>query len=191
MINVFPVAYPMRRLGTMEIVTERLVLRRFRETDAEEAYENFGKDEEVARYVSFDPWRTLAGTEEFIRLHLDQYDTNPDYYGWAITLDGKVIGNISIFDIDHDSESCELGYYLGRDWWGNGYATEAAKAVINYAFVRLFAHRVFASHHPENVRSKRVLEKAGMKYEGTMRDAQRNRDGTFSDLLLYAVLSND
>lgn len=181
----------MRRLGTMDIVTERLVLRRFREDDEEEVYRNFGSDEKVRKYISFAPWSTMTGTEEFIQMHMSQYETNPDFYGWAITLDGEVIGSISLFDIDHDSESCELGYCIGSGWWGNGYVTEAARAVIGYAFVRLFAHRVFASLHPDNIGSQRVLEKAGMRFEGIMRDAQRNSDGTFSDLRLYAILSND
>jgi len=103
----------MRRLGTMDIVTDRLVLRRFRESDTEQTYENYGKDALVNRYISFSPCETLAGTYEFIRRHLWEYDNNLDFYGWAITLDGEVIGSIGLFDIDHESESCELGYSVG------------------------------------------------------------------------------
>jgi len=181
----------LRRLGTMDLVTDRLILRRFRESDTEQTYENFGKDVLVNRYISFAPCETLAGTYEFIRRHLWEYDNNLDFYGWAITLDGEVIGSIGLYDIDHESESCELGYSIGSKWWDNGYATEAADAVVKFAINRLFAHRVQASHHPENLASKKVLEKIGMKFEGVMRDAQRNPNGTFSDLWLYAKLSSD
>lgn len=181
----------MRQLGTMDIATDRLVLRRFRLTDAEQAYENFGKDPLVGRYVSFTPFDTLANSHDAVRRHVWEYENNPDFYGWAVTLGGEVIGSIGLFDIDHDSETCELGYSIGSRWWGNGYGTEAAKAVVDFAILRLFAHRVQATHHPDNIASKRVLEKIGMKFEGIMRGAQRNPTGTYSDLWLYARLSDD
>ncbi len=102
-----------------------------------------------------------------------------------------IIGSIGLFDIDHDSDSCEIGYSLGSRWWGKGYATEAVEAVLDYAFRELYAHRVQATYHPYNIGSKRVLEKCGMKYEGVMRDAQRNPDGSFSNLIICARLSSD
>ena len=175
----------------MDISTDRLRLRRFRLTDAEQAYENFGRDPLVGRFVSFTPFDTLANSHDAVRHHVWEYDNNPDFYGWAITLGGEVIGSIGLFDIDHESETCELGYSLGSRWWGHGYATEAAGAVVDFAILRMFAHRVQASHHPDNIASKRVLEKIGMRFEGVMRGAQRNPDGTFSDLCLYARLSED
>jgi len=181
----------MRRLGTMELITERLVLRRFRETDTEKAYENYGKDVLVNTYISFTPCDSLAGTYEFIRRHLWEYENNPDFYGWVITLDDEIIGSIGLYSIDHSSESCELGFLIGSKWWNRGYTTEAVEAVLKFAFNRMFAHRVQASHHPENTASKRVLEKVGMKFEGVMRDAQRNANGTYSDLWLYSKLSSD
>ena len=181
----------MRQLGTMDIATDRLLLRKFRLTDAEQAYENFGKDPLVGRYVSFTPFDTLANSHDAVRHHVWEYDNNPDFYGWAITYGGEVIGSIGLFDIDHESETCEIGYSVGSKWWGHGFATEAAKAVVNFALLRMFAHRVQATYHPENIASKRVLEKIGMKYEGTMRGAQRNPNGTYSDLCMCSILSDD
>ena len=106
-------------------------------------------------------------------------------------MNGEAIGSIGLFDIDHESESCEIGYSLGSKWWGKGYATEVVNAVIDFAFSSIGAHRVQATYHPDNKASAKVLEKCGMRYEGIMRGAQRNLDGTFSDLILCARLSDD
>lgn len=102
----------------------------------------------------------------------------------------KVIGSIGLFNVEKSGQ-CELGYSIGSAWWGYGYATEAAAAVLEFAFQKMQVHRVYASHHIENLASGKVLEKIGMHYEGTMGDAQKNQDGTNSDLKLYAVLSTD
>ena len=181
----------MEHVGTMEIETERLVLRRFRREDAEALYRNYGSDPPVHRYISYAPCQTKEGTEGFIEMHLENYEHDPDFYGWAITLDKEVIGTIGLFHLDPWADSCEVGYSLGSRWWGQGFATEALQAVLRFAFEKVGAHRIFASHHIENTASGKVLEKAGMQYEGTLRDEQKNPDGTYSDLKLYAVLSTD
>lgn len=181
----------MRSLGTMRIETERLTLRRFYEEDAEMFFRNYGADPLVHRYVSFAPCKTIGGTRLFIHKHMRMYQSNDDFYGWAIVLDGIPIGSIGLFDVDRESESAEIGYSLGSAWWGKGYATEAVDAVLRFAFGEIGLHRVQATCHPENTTSERVLEKCGMVFEGTMREAQLNPDGSRSDLKLYAVLATD
>ena len=181
----------MEHVGTVEIQTERLVLRRFRKEDAEALFCNYGSDPLVRRYISFAPCQTREGAEGFIGMHLECYRNDPDFYGWAITLRNEVIGSIGLFRLEHETDSCELGYSIGSRWWGQGIATEAVRAVLRFAFDRIGAHRIFASHHVENTASGRVLLKAGMRQEGILRDGQKNPDGTYSDLILYAVLSTD
>lgn len=180
----------MRSIGTEAITTERLKLRRFQISDIDAVFKNYGSDIKVHRYISFAPCSTLKTTKEFIEMHLKQYDANPDFYGWAITLNEEVIGSIGLFNVEKSGQ-CELGYSIGSAWWGHGYATEAAKAILTFAFKKMQAHRVYASHHIDNISSGKVLEKIGMRYEGTMRDGQKNQDGTYSDLKLYAVLETD
>ncbi len=178
-------------VGTTEIETDRLVLRRFVEGDIKQVYFNFGGDPLVNRYISFSPCSTITGARAFILDHLKIYDINADFYSWAITLEGQIIGYISLFDVDVDSESAELGYSIGSRWWGQGYATEAAEAVLDFAFLTVRMHRVQATYHPDNIASKRVLEKVGMRFEGIQREAQRNSDGTYSDLCMCSVLSSE
>lgn len=110
----------MQSLGTCRIETERLALRRFAESDIEDTFRNYGSDPLVNRYISFAPCSTLEGTRQFVGGHIIRYMDDPDFYGWAISLDGKVIGSIGLFDIDKESESCEIGYSLGSRWWGRG-----------------------------------------------------------------------
>ncbi len=181
----------MQALGTQEIKTARLVLRQFRETDVQSVYENYGSDPLVNRYISFAPCANPDSAKRFIDMHVQQYAADPSFYGWAITLDDVVIGSIGLFDVDADSQQCELGYSIGSRWWNQGYASEAADAVLRYGFTKLHAHRIYASHHIENAASGKVLLKIGMREEGILRDGQRNADGTFSDLKLYAKLSTD
>lgn len=181
----------MKAVGTKEIVTERLKLRRFEAADYEDVYENYGSDPLVNKYISFAPCASVEGAKQFIDMHVEQYAANPEFYGWAITVDDMVIGSIGLFNVDADAEQCELGYSIGSKWWGKGYATEAAAAVMDYAFGEIEAHRVYASHHVDNVGSGKVLEKVGMRFEGVMRDGQKNADGSFSDLKLYASLISD
>jgi ribosomal-protein-alanine N-acetyltransferase len=181
----------MKSLGTVEIETERLILRRFRSDDAGMFFENYGSDPLVTRYVSYTPCTTIGGTRQFIHNHTWSYLCTDNFYGWAIELDGELIGSISLFDLDPDSESAEIGYSLGSRWWNQGLATEAVRAVIRFAFGEVGLHRIQATCHPDNKASERVMQKNGMRFEGMMRDAQLNRDGTFSDLKLYAVLSTD
>ncbi len=181
----------MKRPGTQTIRTARLTLRKFTMEDVPSVYTNYGSDPKVNTYISFAPCTTPESTEGFLRMHVDRYAQDPSFYGWAVQAGDDVIGSIGIFNIDEDCEQGELGYSIGSRWWGNGYATEAAEAVLRYAFREIGLHRVYASHHIENTASGRVLMKIGMREEGILRDGQKNPDGTFSDLRLYAKLSTD
>ncbi len=173
-----------------ELRTQRLVLRRFVAEDAEQLYQNCGTDPEVSRYVSFVPYADLVSTRDFVQMHVARYDEDSLFCGWAIELDGQVIGTIGLFNVE-PGFSCELGYTLGSAWWGQGLATEAARAVRDYAFGELGMHRLYASYHVENGASGAVLQKLGMRREGVLRDGQLNADGSFSNLVLCAVLSTD
>lgn len=181
----------MNYTGTVEIKTKRLLLRKFTYDDVQAVYENYGRDPLVKRYVSYAPCADLESARGFIQMHMEQYENDPEFCGWAVTLDGEVIGSIGLFNIDKDADQAELGYSIGSKWWGQGYATEAAQAVLDYAFDTVGFHRIYASHHIENTASGRVLERIGMQLEGIMRDGQKNADGTYADLKLYAILQQD
>jgi ribosomal-protein-alanine N-acetyltransferase len=110
---------------------------------------------------------------------------------FAIRLDqGTLIGSVGLRDIDPEHLQAELGFWIGREWWGNGYATEAARAVIRFGFESLSLNRIFAHHMARNPAAGRVLQGAGMRREGLLRQRVR-KWGVYEDVVLYAVLRDD
>lgn len=103
--------------------------------------------------------------------------------------DGQLCGGVGLLP-NAAHQHAELGYWLGIPFWGNGYATEAAGAVVRYGFEQIKLHRIFASHFEGNIASKRVLEKIGMRYEGCLRQ-HILKWGRFIDLELYAILRQE
>jgi len=103
--------------------------------------------------------------------------------------DGRLCGGIGLHP-DDQHQRAELGYWIGVPFWGSGYATEAARAVVRYGFEHLNFNRIFAAHFAGNDASARVLQKIGMQYEGRMRQAIRKWH-KFIDLERYAILRED
>lgn len=125
----------------------------------------------------------------FLREQLATLDSpDRDRYKLAITLDGEVIGTGGIEP--RGQHAGEIGYVLGRDHWGKGLATEAAALLIEFGFAELGLHRVIAHTEPDNIASRRVLEKCGMVYEGVHR-SDTLKDGVWRDSAIYAIIEDD
>lgn len=170
--------------------TERLRLRKARLCDAQDIY-SYASDEEVARYVLWEPHRNVSETRCMIRDLRAQYRRgNPA--SWVITLKdgGRVIGTIGYIWLNTGNRSAEIGYSLARDCWNQGYMTEALRAVVRFSFDVLHLHRVEAQHDIRNPASGRVMEKSGMTPEGVLRDRIVNK-GEYSTVRLYAALNPD
>lgn len=103
---------------------------------------------------------------------------------------GRLIGAMGLRDIDYEHRHAELGFWIAIDHWGHGYATEAARAVIGYGFEALDLNRIHAHHMARNPASGRVLEKAGLRREGVLRQRVR-KWGVFEDVMLLAILRDD
>jgi RimJ/RimL family protein N-acetyltransferase len=102
----------------------------------------------------------------------------------------SLIGSVGLRDIDPEHLQAELGFWVGREWWGHGYATEAASAVIEFGFDALGLNRICAHHMDRNPRAGRVLESCGMRREGLLRQRVR-KWGVYEDVVLYAILRDD
>jgi len=173
----------------MEVIrTERLVLRDFEETDWE-AVHAYASDPEVVRYVDWGP-NTEEETKNFIQRAIAHQKEQPRRtYTLAIVLklDGRLVGGCGIEVLNPDNREGWIGYCLNRNFWGQGYATETAKVLLEFGFNHLNLHRVFATCEPANIASAQVLEKIGMQREGRLREhkwAKRK----WRDSLLYAIL---
>ena len=182
----------MNHIGTQIIETERLILRPFRMKDATAMYENWACDPEVSKYLTWPPHSSVEVTRMLLGEWIGQYQ-KPDNYNWAIVLkdgDGRPIGNISVVRLHEEVEACEIGYCIGKAWWGCGIMTEALKAVIAFFIGQVGANRVEARHDTNNPASGRVMRKAGMTCEGTFRRVARNNQGIV-DISVYSILAEE
>ncbi len=110
---------------------------------------------------------------------------------FAIRLaDASLIGCAGLRDIDREHCQAELGFWIGREWWGHGYAREAASAVVRFGFEQLGLNRICAHHMARNPAAGKVLQHIGMQREGVLRERVR-KWGVYEDVVLYAILRED
>jgi len=149
------------------IETERLVLRPSRAEDAEAIYQTYAADEEVTRYLVWRPHRSIEETHEFMRGAVETW-ADRSHFNWAVTVkpDDRLRGMIAL---RVEGFKADAGYVLGREFWGRGYMTEALRAVIAFGLSLPGVYRVWALCDVENLASARVMEKAGMSFEGVLR----------------------
>ena len=182
----------MRHLGTRQLETERLILRRFEIGDAEAMYKNWASDPDVTKYLT---WPTHADMD-VSRAVLEDWTASyskTDYYQWAIVLKehgSDPIGSIAAVHRNDDIDMIHIGYCLGKAWWHRGIMSEALKAAMDFFFDKVGANRIESRHDPRNPHSGMVMKKCGMKYEGTMRSADRNNQG-LCDASWYALLRSE
>ena len=181
----------MTHLGTARFETERLVLRHFVETDVEDMFNSWCNDPKVTTYMTWQPHGDISVTREYLEGILRGYERE-DYYHWAIELKaaGQVVGSIGVGRHNDATRSVTMGYSLGSAWWNRGYMTEALRRVIEFFFEECGMNRVEAMHDPRNPGSGRVMQKAGMVYEGTLRQADTNNQG-ICDKACYAILASE
>jgi RimJ/RimL family protein N-acetyltransferase len=175
----------------MELVTDRLVLREFQESDwqAVLAYQS------DPRYLCFYEWteRTPQAVRDFVAMFIANQQAWPRLkYQLAVTLksSGDLIGNCGIRMNKPQAVEADIGYEISPDYWGQDYATEAARAILAFGFTTLKVHRVWAQCNAENLASARVLEKLGMRLEGRLREVEFYK-GRWWDTLIYAILDRE
>lgn len=175
----------------MQLTTDRLLLRDFVEADwpAVLAYQA------DPRYLRFYHW-TQRGEEDvrgFVRLLVRQQEEQPrQKFQFAIILpeSGRLIGNCGVRIRDSGSRHADIGYEIAADEWGNGYATEAARAMLAFGFGELAMHRIWANCLADNSASAHVLEKIGMQLEGRLRENEWFK-GRWWDTLYYGILEEE
>lgn len=150
--------------------SERISLRPMHPMDAEDMYD-YAKREEVTRYLLWSPHENISYTKDYLRYIQGRYALG-DFYDWAI-IDREIrrmIGTCGFTKIDVANNAAEIGYVLHPDFWGKGYAAEAAECVLAFGFDELKLHRIEARFMQPNERSRRVMEKVGMTFEGYHKD---------------------
>ena len=181
----------MQHQGTRRLETERLILRRFAVEDAGAMFRNWACDAQVTKFLTW-PAHIGADISRWVLMDWTGRYEKPEYYQWAIELKaiGEPIGSISVVRMEEQVDECELGWCIGRPWWGQGIVAEAGAAVLRFLFEEVKANRVAARHAVENPNSGRVMQKLGMVKEGVLRQAGRSNQG-LEDLVQYSMLASE
>jgi len=183
----------MDRLGTKELESARLFLRRFTIEDAPAMYANWAADADVTKYLMWPAHQSVKDSETIICNWVNRYDTEDCFYQWAIVLkenEGELVGSIGVVQKNVAVELADIGYCIGQKWWNRGIASEALTMVIDYLFSTGRFNRIQARHDQRNPHSGQVMKKCGMRYEGTLREADYNNQG-LCDTAIYAILAKD
>lgn len=175
----------------MRIETADLVLREFEPGDVP-AIHGYSSDPEVVKYDLWGPNTEADDRTFFEHTQRCRQAVPRTDFELAVTLreTGQLIGGAAIRIKDRVHREGDLGYTLHRAFWGRGLATQAARALVAFGFEHLELHRISATCHPDNVASRRVLEKAGLHLEGHLRGNKFAR-GAWRDTLVYGVLESD
>ena len=172
------------------IETPRLALRHLREDDVPALYEIF-RDRDVTRYWS---WTAYTRPAQAVALldEIDQLFAERALFQWGVARreDDRVVGTVTLFDIEPANRRGEVGFALARSAWGHGFMREALTALFDFAFDTLGLHRLEADVDPRNERSLAVLERHGFRREGLLRE-RHFVGGEIQDSVMLGLLSRE
>lgn len=154
----------------MILETKRLILCRWEESDAEDLYK-YASNPNVGPIAGWPPHQSLDESKDVIKNVLN----GKEAYAICLKEDGKVIGAIELklnghTDMTEKDDECELGYWIGKPFWGQGLMPEAANELLRHAFEDIGMNKVWCGYYEGNIKSKRVQEKVGFKYQWTSED---------------------
>lgn len=173
-----------------DLHTPRLTLRKMRLSDADDMFA-YARDPDVSRYLVWTPHTSVEESRGFLAYVASQYAAGlMEDWGIEHRATTRFIGTAGYFFWDEPHRRAEMHYCLAKEFWGQGLMTEAITAIITFGFERMGLHRVEAKCFPDNAGSEKVLRKAGMQYEGLMREGLFAK-GSFHDLKTFALLSTD
>jgi len=170
------------------IQTARLTLRKICDGDLADVYE-YSRNPETTKYLLWYPHREIRDTKYFLSVVKKKYKEG-DFFEWGIEYGGKMIGTCGFTSFSLPNNSAEIGYVINPEYKGIGIATEAASAVIDFGFTVLGLNRIEARYMSPNVKSLRVMQKCGMKEEGTLRSAIMSKNG-YVDLSYCSILKKE
>lgn len=151
----------------MNLETKRLIIRKWTENDAADLYK-YAKDPAVGPIAGWPPHKSIDESREIIKNVLSGNQS----FAICFKTDGKAIGAIELklnghTDMTSSDDECELGYWLGKPFWGQGIASEAAQEIIRYGFEDIGMKKIWCGYYDGNIKSKRVQEKCGFKHQWT------------------------
>jgi ribosomal-protein-alanine N-acetyltransferase len=174
---------------SLKLETERFTLQPFHKEDATRIKE-LANNKELATILGLPHPYELKHAEEWIAIQPEQIKKGIEYPLTIVTKkENEIIGTITL-RIDKNNNKGELGYWIGRDYLGNGFATEAVNRMIEFGFNQLDLNKVWASAMSRNKASTIVLEKAGLQKEGRLKQNRLLHD-KYEDVEMYCLLKNE
>ena len=156
---------------TEKIITDRLILRKFKKSDAQMMFKNWATDYNTVKYLEWEIHKDINETLEYIEYVLNKYKKE---YSFTWCIEEKetkeVIGSISAFNIDLKNKTCEIGYAIGSKWHGKGYGTETLISVLKYLNEKAGFYKIVSNCSSENLASKRIMEKSGMQLDAILKN---------------------
>ncbi len=177
-------------LGNPDLHTERLLLRKYEPGDVDSLFRIYSNPD-YARYATGETYGSREDVEHFVSDVIEMYE-NDEAGEWAVILKstGKLIGSCGFAWCDTKNSCAQIGFALDPDYRGRGLMTEAVKALLDFGFKKMNLNRIEGFHISGNEASGRVMEKAGMRFEGFLRKKLYLR-GEYHDLKIYAALKSD
>ena len=183
----------MKYIGTKELETERLILRKIKIEDAPIAYNNWSSNDKVSKYTLWETHKDVNTTINLFNMWIEEYN-DPKTFRWIVELkeNHDLVGTIDVVSKKYmDFGALEIGYCYSEKYWNKGYGTEALTKVIEYLFEECDADVIFAEHLEENPASGKVMQKSGMTFEGRLRGRIVDKDGIRNDLLYYSITKDE
>jgi len=172
------------------IEAERLMLRKITEEDVNDIFE-YASVPEVTKFVLWDTHKTQKDSLDFVKFAEEQFiNCLSIVWGIEIKSEKKLIGSIDLRAWKTIHKCGDIGYAISMKYWNKGYVSEAMKAVINFGFESLHLNRIEAHCEEENIGSWKVMEKCGLKYEGTLREKVFIK-GRFRSMKMYSLLKSE
>lgn len=170
----------------MIIQTERLLLRPLSLNDLYTTHQYVGDTENI-KYMVYFPSNNLEETKEFISKAVDEWNkTLPLFYEFAVVFKSEHIGSVSIY-LDEKRTEAELAWIIKKDYWGKGYATEAAKAIKDFAVDELKVKRILACCDSKNTASYHIMQKLSLQLENDTQERKNKNSSNMSKELIYSL----
>lgn len=167
------------------IENKRISLRKFKVTDAKDFF-HICSDSQITEFLTWEPHRNI---NETIKTLNERFINNPMFFAIELKSEDRCIGCIDL-RLDKENKKASFGYMVNREYWNNGFMTESLESILDLIFNKLKLNRVESTHYVGNEGSGRVMEKCGMKYEGTS-PQELIIKGKFVDVVHYGLLYND
>ncbi len=169
---------------------KRISLRTLTLRDSKELADKIN-DKDIARWTSNIPHPySEKDALKYIKECQKKRQRGEAYQFCIISEDNQLVGGIGIFSIDKKNKNAEIGYWIAKDYWGKGIATEAVSLMLDFGFSELNLHRVYARVLGENIGSQKVLEKSGFTFEGNARKSEF-KNNKWNDMLNYGILNKE